>query len=259
MGVARDLERRLEGLLEGMFAKMFRSGLQPIEVGRRIVREMEENRTVSVNNRTFAPNEFRILLGAEDYARFEPMGPGLEREFSELVIEAAKERRWNLMGMPRISFHEHERLGRGEFRTEAMLTADPGSAPKAPSTHEPSKEDPSATRAIQMNTAERLGIRSGGATLVVLGEKGDTKDKISITNPPVTIGRLSANDVVLSDPNVSRRHAELRLAGGAWTIADLGSTNGTLINGKLTQEQPLGHGDLLGFGSSELRFELSED
>jgi hypothetical protein len=259
VGVARDLERRLEGLLEGMFAKMFRSGLQPIEVGRRIVREMEENRTVSVNNRTYAPNEFRIQLGAEDYARFEPMGPALEREFSELVIEAAKERRWNLMGMPRISFHEHETLRRGDFRTEAMLTADPGSAPKAASTHEPNAEDPSATRAIQMNTAERLGIRSGGATLVVLGQDGDAKDKISITNPPVTIGRLSANDVVLADPNVSRRHAELRLAEGAWTIADLGSTNGTLVNGKLTQELPLDHGDLLRFGSSELRFELSED
>jgi pSer/pThr/pTyr-binding forkhead associated (FHA) protein len=75
----------------------------------------------------------------------------------------------------------------------------------------------------------------------------------------VTIGRLSANDVVLADPNVSRRHAELRLTEGAWTIADLGSTNGTLVNGKLTQEQPLGQGDLLRFGSSELRFELSED
>lgn len=258
MGVARDLERRLEGLLEGMFAKMFRSGLQPIEVGRRIVREMEENRTVSVN-RTYAPNEFRILLGAEDYARFEPMGPGLEREFSELVIEAAKERRWNLMGMPRISFHEHERLGRGEFRTEASLASDPGSGPKSASTHEPNQEDPSATRAIHLGTAERLGIRPGGATLVVLGESGDPQNNISITNPPVTIGRLSANEVVLSDPNVSRRHAELRLTDGTWTITDLGSTNGTTVNGKLSREQSLGHGDLLGFGSSELRFELSKD
>jgi hypothetical protein len=259
VGVARDLERRLEGLLEGMFAKMFRSGLQPIEVGRRIVREMEENRTVSVNNRTYAPNEFRIHLGEEDYARFEPMGPGLQKEFSELVIEAAKERRWSLMGMPRISFHQHERLGRGEFRTEAILTADPGSAPGGASTHEPSEDDPSATRAIQLNTAQRLGIRSRGATLVVLDEDGEVKDRITITNPPVTIGRLSANDVVLSDPNVSRRHAELRLTDESWSINDLGSTNGTLVNGKPAKERSLAHGDLLAFGSSELRFELQEN
>ena len=70
---------------------------------------------------------------------------------------------------------------------------------------------------------------------------------------------MSANEVVLSDPNVSRRHAELRLTDGTWTVADLGSTNGTLVNGKITREQPLGHGDVLSLGSSELRFELTKD
>jgi pSer/pThr/pTyr-binding forkhead associated (FHA) protein len=92
---------------------------------------------------------------------------------------------------------------------------------------------------------------------VVLDESGKPKDKISITNPPVTIGRLSANDVVLSDPNVSRRHAELRLNGDRWVVTDLGSTNGTSVNDKLAREQTLNDGDMLAFGSSRLRFELS--
>jgi pSer/pThr/pTyr-binding forkhead associated (FHA) protein len=92
-----------------------------------------------------------------------------------------------------------------------------------------------------------------------LGEDGEVKDRITITNPPVTIGRLSANDVVLSDPNVSRRHAELRLSDESWSINDLGSTNGTLVNGKPAKERSLTHGDLLAFGSSELRFELQEN
>ena len=256
MGVARNLERRLEGILEGFFAKVFRSGLQPVEVGRRIERDMDENRTVSVN-RIYAPNEFRVFIGPDDYARFSPMAGGLERELSEVVINAAKEHRWNLMGVPKISFHESEDLGKGEFRTEASLTADPGRESPRASTHEPSQEDLSATRAVAFDTAARLGIGATRATLVVLDESGNPKDKISITNPPVTIGRLSANDVVLSDPNVSRRHAELGLSGDRWVITDLGSTNGTSVNEKLAREQVLNHGDRLAFGSSHLRFELT--
>ena len=105
MGVARSIEQRLEGLVEGFFTKVFRSGLQPVEVGRRILREMAEGKTVSVN-RVYAPNEFRVFLGPHDHERFDQMRAGLEREFSELVIEQAKQNRWNLMGLPRISFTE---------------------------------------------------------------------------------------------------------------------------------------------------------
>jgi hypothetical protein len=257
LGLARSLERRLERLLEGFFAKVFRSGLQPIEVGRRIVRGMDENRTVSVN-RIYAPNEFGIFMGPDDYARFRPMEAGLAREFSDLVIEAAKERRWNLMGMPRISFHEDASLGKGEFRVEPSLTADPDMPAGPASTHEPEGDDLSATRAVSISTAERLGLASSDARLVVLDDSDGVLETISITNPPVTIGRLSANDVVLSDPNVSRRHAELRRNGDRWVIADLGSTNGTLVNGKLAREQELNNGDLIAFGSSRLKFELPE-
>src|ERR671914_177667 len=124
MGVAKSIERRLEGLVEGFFTKVFRSGLQPVEIGRRILREMAENKTVSVN-RIYAPNEFTVYMGSDDFARFSQMEAGLQREFSELVIDAAKENRWNLMGVPRISFREDESMGKGEFRVEASLTADP--------------------------------------------------------------------------------------------------------------------------------------
>src|SRR3989337_2268002 len=85
MGVAKSIERRLEGLLEGFFAKVFRSGLQPVEVGRRILREMAESKTVSVN-RIYAPNEFRVVMGADDYGRFSQMEAGLQREFTEFAI-----------------------------------------------------------------------------------------------------------------------------------------------------------------------------
>jgi hypothetical protein len=258
MGVARNIEKRLEGLVEGFFTRVFRSGIQPVEVGRRILREMGENKTVSVN-RIYAPNEFSVHMGPDDYSRFAQMEAGLQREFSDLVIDAAKENRWNLMGVPRISFYEEEELKKGEFRLEAALTADPDLPRDAPrvQTREPNQADSSATRATSVNTADRLGLASAGAALVVLDGSGRPKERISITRAPVTIGRLSTNDVVLADSNVSRRHAELRRTGQGWVLVDLGSTNGTLVNGKLAKEHALENGDRMSFGTSDLLFETN--
>lgn len=245
--------------MEGFFTKVFRSGLQPVEVGRRILREMEENRTISVN-RTYAPNEFRVFIGPDDYARFKPMEAGLQGEFTDLIIDQAKQQRWNLMGLPRISFQEIEELGRGEFRVEASLHADPDRHAPRVSTRPPQQDDLNATRAISVGDAQKMGLASSTtARLVVLDDDGSPRDTISITRTPVTIGRLSTNDIVLSDSNVSRRHAELRNEGGRWQLADLGSTNGTLVNGKLAKEHTLSDGDRLTFGTSELSFKLSGD
>jgi hypothetical protein len=253
MGVAKSIEDRLEGLVEGFFTKVFRSGLQPVEVGRRILREMGELKTVSVN-RIYAPNEFRVLMGPDDHGRFAQMEAGLAREFSELVIDQAKQNRWNLMGLPRISFVEVDKMGKGEFKVEAALAADPD-RPAHVSTHEPD-DDPSSSRALPTDTATRLGVQGVGATLVVLDDDGKATERISVTRTPVVIGRMSSCDVVLADSNVSRRHAELRRDGSDWVIEDLGSTNGTLVDGKLASQHELSGGETLGFGTSALRFEL---
>ena len=254
MGVAKSIEERLEGLVEGFFTKVFRSGLQPVEVGRRILREMAEGKTVSVN-RIYAPNDFRVLMGAEDYERFSQMEAGLAREFSELVIDQAKQNRWNLMGLPRISFAEADKMGKGEFRVEAALAADPD-RPAHVSTHDPEDSKGPEPRAISSDTATRLGVKSEGAVLVVLDDDGKPTERISLTRTPVVIGRMSTCDVVLSDSNVSRRHAELTREDGTWTLTDLGSTNGSLVDGKLAKQHALQGGEILAFGTSALRFEL---
>lgn len=256
MRVAKSIEQRLEGLVEGFFTKVFRSGLQPVEVGRRILREMAEGKTVSVN-RIYAPNEFRVLMGPDDHTRFTQMESGLAREFSELVIDAAKQNRWNLMGLPRISFVEVERMGRGEFKVEASLAADPDRAPHV-STHAPDDSAPSRSAAIASDTAHKLGVPGAGAVLIVLDEGGAAREKIAVTRTPVVIGRMSSCDVVLADANVSRRHAELTRDDEGWVLEDLGSTNGTLVNGKLAKRHSLTGGETLGFGTSALRFELEE-
>ncbi|HEX2241480.1 MAG TPA: DUF3662 and FHA domain-containing protein [Actinomycetota bacterium] len=229
MGVAKSIEERLEALVEGFFTKAFRSGLQPVEVGRRILREMAAGQTLSVN-RTYAPNEFLVRLGEDDYERFKQMEAGLEKEFSELVIEQAKEKRWNLMGLPRVTFERDESLGKGEFRVQASLSADPETAPEKTQTSE--------------------------AELLLLDDSGNPTESIELTRTPAVIGRLSGNDVVLADPNVSRRHAELRRDADKWWLVDLGSTNGSTVNEKLVKEHELHDGDELGFGTTKLLFKL---
>ena len=257
MGVAKSIEQRLEGMVEGFFTKVFRSGLQPVEVGRRIIREMGENKTLSVN-RVYAPNEFRVFLGPDDFARYDQMKAGLEREFSELIIDQAKENHWNLMGLPKVSFHEVEDMGKGEMKIEASLVADENVRGSRVSTQQPAVGDANSTKAVSSDTASKMGLASAGAQLVVVDRDGNRKETISITRDPIVIGRLSTNDVVLADSNVSRRHAELRRDGGRWVVVDLGSTNGTLVNGKVAKEHPLKHGDRLSFGTSELVFEMKQ-
>ncbi|MBA3629408.1 MAG: DUF3662 and FHA domain-containing protein [Actinobacteria bacterium] len=253
MGLARNLEKGLEGFMEGFFTRLFRSKLQPLEVGRRLQREMGENKTISVN-RVYAPNDFRIFIGPEDYERFLPLQAGLLNEFSDVIIETAKQNRWNLTGRPQVVFIEEDDFGRGEFRVESSLTADEGDRAPAVATRQPDETDIGATRAISMSTAERLGVSGSGAVLVVQEGAGRTGETIAITRSPVVIGRLSSVDIVLADANVSRRHAELRREGVSWKLKDLGSTNGTFVNNKPVTEGDLQDGDRLLFGNSELVF-----
>lgn len=241
--------------MEGFFTKVFRSGLQPIEVGRRILRAMGDGKTLSVN-RVYAPNEFTVTMGSEDHARFSQMQGGLQKEFTELVIEAAKENRWNLMGLPEITFEEDASMGRGEFHVDAAFAAAPDERARV-STHEPERDGPSTARAVNSSTAERMGISGRHPQLVVLDSDGRPAEKITLTRDPVVIGRLSSSDVVLSDSNVSRRHAELRRDGGRWILVDLGSTNGSVVNGQSGREHVLQDGDRLTFGTSELLFETA--
>lgn len=256
MGVAKGIEQRLEGLVEGFFTRVFRSGLQPIEVGRRILREMGDGKTVSVN-KVYAPNEFQVSMGPDDHARFMQMEGGLAKEFSELVIESAKENRWNLMGLPKITFVESEGFGKGAYKVEASFAVDPDQVARV-STREGSSQDPHASGAIPVASAKRLGVGGGNPQLVVLDAEGKPAERISITRQPVVIGRMATSGVVLSDPNVSRRHAELRKDGDRWVLVDLGSTNGTSVNGKLAKEHVLKDGDRLSFGTSELVFNEAE-
>ncbi len=211
-----QFERRLERMVEGAFAKAFRGQLQPVELGRRLTRDMDLRRTVGVRG-VIAPNRFDIYLATPDYERFESFADVLNRELVEAVREHASDERYLFLGPIEIVIHEDPDLSTSTFAIESTVVEGAG---------RPSEW-------LVLSDGRRVGIG----------------DEI------ITIGRLPECAVVLDDPNVSRRHAQLRREGGQVVLVDLGSTNGTKVNGATVREQRLVPGDVISVGTTTLRFE----
>jgi Protein of unknown function (DUF3662)/FHA domain len=249
MSVLRNLEEKIAGLVEGTFGRVFRSEVRPVELARKLAREMDEHKTVSVS-RTYVPNEYIVYLSPEDRERYEGVEHEVIDELSAYLLEHARRERLALVSRPDIEFRTDERLALGEFGIQARLVrpADEGQAEQADHGHtmvystadrvqEPLQDDRAsrAGRAIVVAEGKRQIVAPGGAVL----------------------GRSRDCDIVLSDSNVSRRHAEIRPGGGTgWTITDLGSTNGVRVNGRdVTGASPLRNGDRIDVGTVDVLFQ----
>jgi FHA domain-containing protein len=211
-------ERRLETLVEGAFSRAFRSGLQPVEIGRRLARDVDHHRHVGVRG-LIAPNRFTVTVAADDRERFASFEEALLRELGDAVRSHAREEGYSFLGQVEVTLETDDSLRPGQFNTQAETVADPGG---------------------------RVG------SLVTSDGK-----RIPVGDQPVVIGRLSACDIALGDPQVSRRHAEVRRDDEGFAVYDLGSTNGTVVNGTPVQERRLVDGDELRIGSATIRFETS--
>jgi hypothetical protein len=229
MPILRDFERRLGNMVEGFFATAFRSGLQPVELAKRILREMDAGKSVGVKG-VWAPNHFVFTLSSEDAERFQQVEGALVGELKQVVRDAAGEREWGLVGPPEIEFRTDDSIGRGQFGCEATLVeGEPEPAP-APSAR-------------------------GGEAAIVLLEEGHEARTYQLHKQSVAIGRLPECDIVISDPGASRRHATItREDGGEYVLTDLGSTNGTLVNDEPVGEHVLSDGDRITIGNTVLEF-----
>ena len=257
MSVLRNLETKLADLVEGTFGRVFRSEVRPVELARKLAREMDEHKTVSVS-RTYVPNEYVVWLSPEDRERLEEVEGSLIEELSGYLLEHARRERLALLSRPLIEFRTDERLALGEFgiQTRVVRPADEGVA----------EEGAHAVQADHGNTMiYSTAGRIRGEVEEAQGTRAPTRALLIAEGrrhvvPPggATIGRSRDCDVVLSDANVSRRHAEvLPGAGGTWTIADLGSTNGVLINGRrIAGAELLTAGDRIALGTADIVFEL---
>jgi hypothetical protein len=216
----QSLERRLERMVEGVF-RGSRAAIRPIELGRRLVREMDDQRSVDVKGRRVVPNDFKIQLSTRDLASFSDIHDVLQAELVEAAREYAREEGYHFMGPVRVDLVADEAMRPGRFVVLATLRQAAG------------------------------GVGAGSLVL-------PSGQRIALGDRPVTIGRMSECTVPLNDQNVSRRHAEIRPGRGAYVVNDLGSTNGTMVNGtRIAGEQRLADGDILSFGSTYVRFEAS--
>lgn len=217
----QSLERRLERMVEGVFSRGSRSAIRPIELGRRLVREMEDQRSVDVKGRRVVPNNFRINLSPRDLAAFADIEEVLRTELTEAAREYAREEGYHLMGPVQVDIAADDQLKPGRFGVVAQLKRVEG------------------------------GVGAGSLVL-------PSGQRVPLGDRPVTVGRLSECTITLNDQNVSRRHAEIRPDSRAYVVTDLGSTNGTMVNGtRIRSGQPLADGDIVSFGSTYVRFEAS--
>jgi hypothetical protein len=249
MSVLKSLESKIAGLVEGAFGRAFRSELRPVEIARKLAREMEDHKVVSVS-KTYAPNEYNVYVSSDDRARFADYEGALVKELSGYLLEHARLERLALLSKPEIAFHTDERLQLGEFGIQARLVR-PAEDPRA----EPQQGDVGHT---MIYSADRLRPAEAGpapeadrAILVVDGRR------MVVGRTGAVIGRSRDCDIVLGDGNVSRRHAEVTASGDGWSISDLGSTNGTIVEGRrIERPAALRGGERIEVGTTELRFEL---
>ncbi len=251
MSVLRNLEDKIAGLVEGTFGRVFRSEVRPVELARRLAKEMEEHKTVSVS-RTYVPNEYVIWLSTEDRTRYEGVEHEVIEELGAYLLEHARRERLAMISRPVIEFRTDDALALGEFGIQARtVKLGGGEAEQAGHGHTAVY---SAADRVQAPLREDRASRAGRALLVCEGKRH------AIAAGGATIGRSRECDIVLEDSNVSRKHAEIRPSPqGRWTIADLGSTNGVRLNGRgvpAGQAQALTSGDHVTIGTVDASFEV---
>jgi FHA domain-containing protein len=256
MNVLKSVETTIANLVEGTFGRLFRSEVRPMELARKLAREMDEHRTMSVS-RVYAPNEYSVWLSPQDRARYEGVEHEVIGELSAYLLEHARREELILTASPVIVFHTDERLALGEFGIQAQLVRPGGHSDESHDAQERQPVSEHGETMIYSTSARVRGEvaeaqeRPSRALVVVSGRR------LPVASKGATIGRSRDCDIVLDDAGISRRHAEIRPAAQGWTVADLGSTNGVRLNGRaLRGAQALHPGDRVELGSTEIVFEL---
>ncbi|MEU9980440.1 DUF3662 and FHA domain-containing protein [Streptomyces sp. NPDC050856] len=280
MGVLKRFEQRLEGLVNGTFAKVFKSEVQPVEIAGALQRECDNNATIWNRERTVVPNDFIVELSAPDYERLSPYSGQLGDELSGLVRDYAKQQRYTFMGPIKVHLEKADDLDTGLYRVRSrtLASSTSQSAPQAPAGPSPAGPPPGGrpggygyppAGAPPMPAAPPPGTNRPpaasrppaapgpmpGAPVRRWIEINGTRHQIS--RPTLVLGRSTEADVRIDDPGVSRRHCEIR-TGTPSTIQDLGSTNGIVVDGQHTTRATLRDGSRIVVGSTTIVYRQAE-
>ncbi len=248
MGVLQEFERRLEGAVEGFFARTFRSGLQPVELAKAAQRYIADHQHVSADG-VVVPNVLRFAVGTKDHERLATIGSSLARELGEVVARTAAERGWLLRGPVKIRIDRDDDVRVGRYRVQGRVEA-VGASVAGRATRAQARPD-AGERIDRTQVVSR--VPTGTARLIV--RSGETAgEEIPMAGNRLSVGRLSSCAVTLRDTSVSREHAAFVRRGDMWWVVDLGSTNGTSVNGVRTAEHPVEPGDVVEFGGVSVEF-----
>ncbi len=246
MNVLRSIESKLEALFEGVFGRAFRSNVQPVELARKLVKEMDEHRSVSVS-RVYVPNEYSVYLAPSDRKQFADYEPQLCDELQDYLAEHARRERYVLLTAPKVKLETDDELAVGEFGIATRLVRGPRSQASPPS--QPAgvttiyKPEPQPEPEPEESEEE---AEHEVAALTIAGQRYE------LGSHPVVLGRSKDCEIRISDPNVSRRHAEVRPSADGYTVVDLDSTNGIEVDGKRLKELDLIDGATFKLGSTEV-------
>jgi hypothetical protein len=247
VGVLQRFERRLEGMVEGAFARAFKSDLQPVEVASAVQREMDDRAAIVAQGRTLVPNDFVVEIAATDYERLAVYADSLGHELANLARDYAKEQGYSFVGPVRMRFDGVQELTTGTFRIRSGVIR--GSTVEGGEIRQASSDLPRPRGGFPGRPRLLVYGRDGAG--VQAGSEDRTYD---LTTPVTLLGRGTDCDLRLVDPGVSRHHAELRVEDGAVVVVDLGSTNGTFVNGQPIRRAALADGVRVTLGRTTLVF-----
>ncbi|MBT2514899.1 DUF3662 and FHA domain-containing protein [Arthrobacter sp. ISL-30] len=241
MGLLDKVERGIEKAVRGVFSTGSRARVEPVEIASRLRRELDNKSITIAAGRTLAPNIFDVLLSEEDFGRAQEWGTPLAEELCDVVIQHVRSQGYTLQGTVRISFRREDSHRAGDFEIVSKMEKTTGSpAPSAP--RPPRANVPAAP------TREPTRLQP---VLDIAGQR------YSLNAPAVVLGRSSEADILVDDTGVSRKHLEIRTEGGSTHAVDLGSTNGSYVNGhKVNGSVELTDGSTITMGRTKIIFRL---
>ncbi|MET3919361.1 DUF3662 and FHA domain-containing protein [Arthrobacter sp. UYEF20] len=240
MGLLDKVERGIEKAVRGVFSTGSRAQVEPVEIASHLRREVDNKALTIAAGRTLAPNVFDVLLSDDDFQRAQEWGTPLAEELCDVVINHVRSQGYTLQGPVRISFRRDEGRRAGDFEIKSRTEkASAPSAPAQPGTH-------GAMPAAPTRQPSRLQ-----PVLDIDGQR------YSLNAPSVVLGRSSEADILIDDTGVSRRHLEIRTGPGTAQAIDLGSTNGSYVNGhKIVGSSELTDGSTITMGRTKIAFRL---
>lgn len=248
MGLFSNLEGNLEKFIEGFFKERSGGRLEPVEIARKLFREMRDKKKVSISN-IYVPNEYIVSLNPADLENLSAFSAKLEEELETYIRDKSLAKKYILTGRPLVRMEPDEDVPAGALRLDSAFSTPPP--------EEPEKEKMEDTQTFKPFKVKEPSSRPAPDGLLEFSAGPERGKVFALKKLPAVIGRRPGCDIVLSDSSVSRRHARLDRQDGIYSVTDLGSTNGTKVNGaRIAGNVLLSPGDVITLGTTVCVFKV---